>query len=450
MYFFFGKRLQLVKTQWNTSVHLLLLLPSFYLFPSIGKAQNTNESPSISFKRDTFCTDPINCTAKVRIPFTAKSDCSDSLELDQEQVMIALSQSSTGPFITANSPGFVFSFEDDQKGKMVVNISGLPEGLHDLIVVVRDGCGYSSAAKIPVLIRDCRAPVPICVFGLSVDLMSDGNYGGIRVIRAKDFLAEQIYDCNGQGLVNRNGQKLISKYSINRVARRVKKDQDSVKLTCADRGRVIQLEIHAWDERGNHDFCITFVEVQDFRRVCPSHGFWTHGISGIITTDEAEPLASVEVKIDGYKPVTSTTSNSGLYDFKDLLHDDDYTVSPKLDKEHSNGLSTFDLVLIRKHILGIQLLDNPYRMLAADVNNSKTITTLDLIEIRKLILNFKQRFEDCPSWKFVDAKYKFPDPNNPWKDRIPEAVTVQNLLDQLKVDFIAIKMGDVNGSALTN
>ena len=37
------------------------------------------------------------------------------------------------------------------------------------------------------------------------------------------------------------------------------------------------------------------------------------------------------------------------------------------------------------HILGMDELDSPYQMIAADANNSGTITSADLVEIRKLI-----------------------------------------------------------------
>jgi large repetitive protein len=290
----------MASSHWTSNLYLLLLLPFFCLFSHFGKAQNGNFSPSISFKRDTFCTDTTQCSASVSLPFTAKSDCSDSLELEQSQVMLALFQTSNGPFIPSNNTTYLFSFEDDKKGKMVVRLRNVPEGLHDLIVVVRDNCGYLSApTRIPFLVRDCKVPVPVCVPGLSFELLSDGKGGGIMEIKAKDFIASEIYDCHGQGPETRNGQKRITKYSINRVGQPIVQDQQSLKITCADRGKVLQLLIHAWDEKGDHSSCLTFAEVQDNRRVCPFDTDWGYGISGLITTDEAEPVERVEVAMSG-------------------------------------------------------------------------------------------------------------------------------------------------------
>jgi|GEM_PF-6835223 len=55
-----------------------------------------------------------------------------------------------------------------------------------------------------------------------------------------------------------------------------------------------------------------------------------------------------------------------------------------------DGVTTFDLVLITRHILNTQPLENGYRLLAADVNGDTAITTgLDIIPLRKLILNIE-------------------------------------------------------------
>lgn len=56
------------------------------------------------------------------------------------------------------------------------------------------------------------------------------------------------------------------------------------------------------------------------------------------------------------------------------------------------GVTTMDIILIQKHILGIKSLDSPYKIIAADVNNSQSITASDIAEIRKLILGVIESF----------------------------------------------------------
>ena len=106
--------------------------------------------------------------------------------------------------------------------------------------------------------------------------------------------------------------------------------------------------------------------------------------------------------------------------------------------------------MISKHILGLELLDSPYKAIAADANHSNSITTLDIVQIRKLILHIDTEFQNSDSWRFVDANFVFSDVNNPFADDFPEAVDVNNLTLDEAANFLAIKVGDVNSSAIPN
>jgi hypothetical protein len=101
----------------------------------------------------------------------------------------------------------------------------------------------------------------------------------------------------------------------------------------------------------------------------------------------------------------------------------------------------------------VQELDSPYKVIAADANNSGTVSTLDLVAIRKVILVIEDNFPNNTSWRFVDKDYLFPNPINPWADPdgFPEVISYNNMQNNdLAADFVAIKVGDVNGSAATN
>jgi hypothetical protein len=104
-----------------------------------------------------------------------------------------------------------------------------------------------------------------------------------------------------------------------------------------------------------------------------------------------------------------------------------------------------------KHILATQLLDSPYKLIAADVNRSGTVTTFDMIQLRKLILNLITEFSNNTSWRFVETAYAFPQPTNPWYELFPELINENNLnTDIVDADFVGVKIGDVNGSAQAN
>jgi large repetitive protein len=398
-----------------------------------------------------FCIrDGADCKANLKMMINGTDNCSDAVTLETQFLMIAPNQTLDASKMLMFDTK-TWSTKDLGNGNFEINVKDLAAlGTHDLIVVVRDECGNLSVpTRIPFTIADCKGPAPICINGLSVDLMPDGAGAGMMAVWATDFVASKIYDCNGQGPeVNNEGLKLVTKYSLNRVGVKKDKNATGINLNCADKGKVILVELHAWDEAGNDDFCVTYVEVQDNRNVCP--GSITGGsfnIAGTIATEGAAKLQGASISLSGAASQTATTTANGAYAFDSMAKGGDFTISPQLDKNHLNGVSTFDLVLIQKHILGVVALNSPYKMIAADVNNSKSITTLDLIVLRKLILNIDKSFQNNTSWRFVDATYQFPNASNPWAAAFPEVVSINDLAANTTANFVAIKVGDVNASA---
>jgi hypothetical protein len=68
---------------------------------------------------------------------------------------------------------------------------------------------------------------------------------------------------------------------------------------------------------------------------------------------------------------------------------------------------------------------------------------LDLVNIRKVILNINDGFS-VPDWRFIPADYVFPNPSNPWMPLFPESIQLQQLPPVLDVDFVGVKVGDLN------
>ncbi|MCC7244090.1 MAG: hypothetical protein IT269_00305 [Saprospiraceae bacterium] len=108
---------------------------------------------------------------------------------------------------------------------------------------------------------------------------------------------------------------------------------------------------------------------------------------------------------------------------------------------------------ITKYINGQKQL-SPCQLIAADVNKSNSVTTFDIVALRKLLLGEIQGFLYNTSWRFVDANFNFPNPNNPFGG-IPsftdhEFISGIDITDHTPdiADFIAIKIGDVNNSAM--
>ena len=145
------------------------------------------------------------------------------------------------------------------------------------------------------------------------------------------------------------------------------------------------------------------------------------------------------------------TNQSGTYTFPSMPVGGHYEVKPGKNNDYKNGVSTLDLVNIQKHLLGVKALESPFKMIAADANDSRSITAIDLIELRKLILGIYSELPNNSSWRFVDKDYVFPDPFNPWMQVWPESQTLNPLSSGMThADFFGVKVGDVNNTVKAN
>jgi len=108
------------------------------------------------------------------------------------------------------------------------------------------------------------------------------------------------------------------------------------------------------------------------------------------------------------------------------------------------GVSTLDITLLRRHILGIQNLSSAYAVLAADANGDRNASTVDIFFIRRWILAMSTGVPGA-GWVFVRDGQTFPDLRNPWSAARTRVITGLSG-DLLNQDFIAIRVGDVNGS----
>ena len=178
----------------------------------------------------------------------------------------------------------------------------------------------------------------------------------------------------------------------------------------------------------------------------------TSNVSGLVHTASMEAVENVEVYLSGGASFFQqfVTGNDGNYSFNNVPQGQNYSITPLHNQFPMNGVSSYDLVLIAQHILNANQLDSPYKMIAADVNKSGSITTLDLVELRKMILMIETEFSNNTSWRFVDADFVFPNAANPFATSFPEVVNINGLLASVEHDFVGVKVGDVNESAVPN
>lgn len=174
-------------------------------------------------------------------------------------------------------------------------------------------------------------------------------------------------------------------------------------------------------------------------------------VAGTIRTEQGMDINNVSVVLlNDQQVVLDSIVVNGSYSFSNLP-EGNYRLRISKTRNPLNGVSTFDMVLVSKHILGIAPIASPYALLAADINRDRKITTWDLVYARSLILGITTHFPDLQSWRFVQADLiPLPGHANPFDLVYGTANTVSltatggNLTNY---NLIGYKVFDVNNTA---
>ncbi len=383
-----------------------------------------------------------DCTGDVNFSIQVSESCSPEdlvFVLDWDRFSDGISEGNIASALVGAYPRYRLLFK-------------MPIGQHTLRLTVKDRCGNATEKTVRISVTDARAPAPMCINSLvltlnpvapGLDADADGDTdGGAATIWAEDLLSGITPDCSGP-----------LKYSIHRGEwiesgfEKPSPDQDFLVVTCDDRPTVLAY-VYAWDANGNAGYCETLVLLQDpDQELCAEIG--KGSVSGTVRTVQGRPVEGAEIILEGDRIEQRRTGEEGTYVFE-FLKQGDYQISLRLDSSYKEGVSTYDIVKILRHILGDEKFHSPYQYIAADVDLSGSVTTLDIIQIRRLVLSVEINFRQTPSWRFVPAGYHFANPDDPLKEPFPEVRSFYGLSGKvLDADFVAIKMGDVSGDALS-
>ncbi len=203
---------------------------------------------------------------------------------------------------------------------------------------------------------------------------------------------------------------------------------------------------HVFAADGDYTICLTAtnscntdVQCQTVSVIVPLADV---NIQGLVQNELGVSILGVELSCTSSS--SQTTAGDGSFDFGGLTAGNSYVVEPHKDINHSNGVNVFDVFRIQQHILFIDTLDSPYKIIAADVNKSGSVNISDITFIRQLILLYINAFPNNESWRFVPESYQFIDPLNPLVENFPEELSYSSLMNNsLGQDFTAIKVGDV-------
>ncbi|MBK8563776.1 MAG: HYR domain-containing protein [Saprospiraceae bacterium] len=304
-------------------------------------------------------------------------------------------------------------------------VSLLP-GQYNVNYRVTDECGKMQTCSTSFVVLDTIVPSVACKTNYVVNLGANCTVG----VSMSELITTASDNCSNNPTLSSHPDNLVPALTFG---------------ACELGAQTV--DVWATDQSGNSSQCQATLIVEGGAN-CDCNPV----LGGKIETDVGPDIAGVKVAISSTTDFfTEVRTNSTGNFLSDIPSGGDYILTPSMDTLPVNGVSTFDIVVIRKHILGIDTLDSPYKIIAADANRSNSVTTFDLVEIRKLILTIYDDFPNNSSWRFVDANYVFTNPLNPFLETFPEFVRVDDVTqDNLNVNFIGVKIGDANGSASTN
>jgi hypothetical protein len=359
-------------------------------------------------------------TAAVNIPLpTATDNCSPTIDF----------------FNTSN-------YADDDEA----DASGTyPLGTTTVTFRASDRCGNVAECRLDVTVIDDRAPAPTCIEGLVATLTNVDESEISATVMAEIFLANRNFGvCQEPDEITVSMRRAIN----NPIGPPL--GQSSVTFSCDDIG-MQEVEIWLTDPNNNSDYCTTFVEVQDNRGICPQNTVMGT-IAGSIRTEQGKEVENAVISVMNTTAFATMTGVDGAFRVDNLPFGENLTLVPSKNDDLMNGVSTMDMIIISKHILGLERITSPYALIAADIDGSGGISTLDLIRLRKLVLNEADSFpNEVPSWRFIDADFVFPEGENPLKLDFPELKKVESFNTATgSIRFVAVKMGDVNGTVRPN
>ena len=355
--------------------------------------------------------------------FSATDQCTPSSEIRFRWLLDIDSDESFDKFSGPNSKYFTYN--------------ALPDGEHTVYVIAEDRCGNEDTSTFVIIVKDCKKPTPYCYSGLATVIMPSS---GSVTVWATDLNLGSYDNCTKK-------EDLLITFDEAGT-------QSNIVFTCDSipNGVSFTKVVRIWvtDEAGNKDYCETYIVLQDNAgNRCADVAGANGTIAGKVTTEGTEPVEHVilEAKSGGQNLPVFKTDAKGTYSFSGLPMNKNYSIIPGRNDDPMNGVSTIDLVLIQKHILGVLPLTSAYKVIASDIDKNNEITAVDLVELRKLILTVYDKLPNNTSWRFVPKSHTFNNINNPWG--FPEKIDIVNLTkDELNRDFVGIKVGDVNGNVV--
>ncbi|MCG8332431.1 MAG: HYR domain-containing protein [Chitinophagales bacterium] len=310
-------------------------------------------------------------------------------------------------------------------------------GEYEVGYLLKDGCNNTSSCNITVTVIDGLPPGAVCIEGVSFSLMQNGE----AMLWASDVEPGSSFDnCTTyEHLEFRLGPQP-------EPGQTTPPADDVMTFTCDDVG-VNVVALWVGDSFGNWSYCLTTATVQDNQGVCNNSGAGAATIAGAITDEQGDRIPGVDIYTDSAAYWVFTDS-TGLYSFGNMPMGEDYEITPQKEGDALEGLSLTDLIMLAKHLMGVDTLDSPYQIIAADVDRNGQLNNDDMLMLHELLLGTETELPDSVSWRFIPKDFVFPIAY-PLSVNFPESIIINSLdQDVDDADFIGIKIGDLNASMM--
>lgn len=126
-----------------------------------------------------------------------------------------------------------------------------------------------------------------------------------------------------------------------------------------------------------------------------------------------------------------------------------YYIEPVKDEDPRNGLSSFEIFLAQRWLLGYEVpqITSPLQIVAADMNCSQSFSNLDLYLMERLLINDLDEVPGCDTWTFVPESHQFAEDWNRY-NIFPAPRRAEVVLEHdTMVMFTGLKTGDILGDA---
>jgi hypothetical protein len=331
-----------------------------------------------------------------------------------------------------------------KNGFLTARVNAIQPGNYDLWLEVSDHWRQKSSAVLAISVVPSSLQSLDCVQKLTKNLTppSSGE-GGLVKINAMDVLNDKNLVSNlstcypGSFLSLKKVSDLSVSYIPNKKDSVLSFDCSSLKNT------PIPLRVFLTDSKGISVSCDVSLYLSDSLNTCSPKV----KITGAIKTATGKPVNQVTVGLSGFTSTSGQTNENGLFSIQNISTGGPYILKPVSPNDFKNGVSTLDLVLLQRQLIQGQTLKSPLQLLAADIDNSGTISIRDLLELRKLVINLTPKFEKNTSWRFIPTHFIFPDSSNPWKTPFPEEINFPAIFKDTTASFTAVKIGDLSGDA---